>query len=301
MKPLFLALPIAFSLSLAPGFLAPAAAQNLTVNPGFDTGLSGWQAGAGTTWDGTRDAGGSASSGSAKASWSPGGDVVVVTQCVPIPQPGTLSVLSSQVFIPSGQTIGDGVFITAGYFPDPGCTGIPFPDPPVGRTPLVTATGRWTPAATVLAPFGRSALIGAVLRLTSAAAFTANVDDFRLEPATSATCLEDLTTLCLHALRFKVTATYDAGNGNAGTARVQDLTGDSGFLWFFNNYNVEAIVKVFDGCGLGGHYWFFAAGLTNVKVTITVTDLQTGAVKTYTNPLGKAFAPIADTSAFACP
>ena len=38
-------------------------------------------------------------------------------------------------------------------------------------------------------------------------------------------------------------------------------------------------------------YWVFAAGLTNVEVTLTVTDLETQEVRTYTNPLGVAFSP----------
>jgi hypothetical protein len=39
--------------------------------------------------------------------------------------------------------------------------------------------------------------------------------------------------------------------------------------------------------------------LTNVNVVIAVTDTQTGAVKTYTNPQGAAFEPIQDTDSFA--
>jgi hypothetical protein len=61
------------------------------------------------------------------------------------------------------------------------------------------------------------------------------------------------------------------------------------------------VVKVIDGCSLGGHFWVFAGGLTHVHTVIIVTDMQTGAVKTYTNPEGQAFAPIQNTSAFACP
>jgi hypothetical protein len=46
----------------------------------------------------------------------------------------------------------------------------------------------------------------------------------------------------------------------------------------------------------------FAGGPTDVNVVITVTDTQTGATKTYTNPQRTAFRPIQDTSAFAsCP
>jgi hypothetical protein len=64
----------------------------------------------------------------------------------------------------------------------------------------------------------------------------------------------------------------------------------------------QVIIKVLDACALGGHYWVFAGGLTNVDVVITVTDTSTGAVKTYTNPQGAAFQPIQDTAAFStCP
>ena len=80
------------------------------------------------------------------------------------------------------------------------------------------------------------------------------------------------------------------------------MTSDTGYLWFFSSANVEVVIKVIDGCGLNGHYWVFAGGLTNVAATITVTDMQTGAVKTYTNPQNTAFLPIQDTSAFdICP
>jgi hypothetical protein len=45
-----------------------------------------------------------------------------------------------------------------------------------------------------------------------------------------------------------------------------------------------------------------AGGLTDVNVILTVTDTQTGVIKTYTNPQGTPFQPIQDTDAFAtCP
>ena len=43
-------------------------------------------------------------------------------------------------------------------------------------------------------------------------------------------------------------------------------------------------------------------GLTNVEVELTVTDTETAEVRSYFNPLGKAFAPVQDIAAFAtCP
>jgi hypothetical protein len=121
-------------------------------------------------------------------------------------------------------------------------------------------------------------------------------------PPPNANCSPNSQTLCLASGRFKVTATYNAGSSGSGTAHVVSLTDDTGYLWFFDSTNVEAVVKVLNGCGLGGHYWFFAGGLTNVDVVMTVTDTQTGATKRYTNPTNTTFEPIQDTNAFStCP
>jgi hypothetical protein len=118
------------------------------------------------------------------------------------------------------------------------------------------------------------------------------------EFTTSSSCGEDTTTMCLNNGRFRARATYTANNqsGSAGAVR---LTGDTGFFWFFNNANVEAVVKVLNGCGLNNRWWVFASGLTDVQVRLTITDTQTGTTKEYTTPGGGAFQPIQDTNAFA--
>ena len=289
---------------LLAGGAATLSAQNLLVNPNFNTGLSGWEVGDGTSWDGTKDAGGSAASGSAKGSANfdrTGLTDIVVSQCVPVTSPGTRYVLGGKAFIPAGQAGSGGVAFSVGFFPEPFCGGTPIPGGGGALTPLVTATNRWVAAAVPVNAAGQSARYSAFLQASAAGSFEANVDDLFFQPASATTCLGDANTLCLGALRFAVTATFDAGNGNAGKANVMPLTADTGYLWFFAPSNVEAVVKVIDGCNLGGHFWVFAGGLTNVHVVITVTDLQTGAVKTYINPEGQAFAPIQDTSAFACP
>ncbi len=128
--------------------------------------------------------------------------------------------------------------------------------------------------------------------------------------ASSAACTPDATTLCLNNSRFKVQAQYTTAAGSppigetesaaaSGAGQAVTLTSDTGYFWFFSADNVEVILKVVDGTPVNGKFWFFAAGLTNVQVVITVTDTKTGTVKTYTNPLGTAFQPIQDTSAFA--
>jgi pseudomonalisin len=119
---------------------------------------------------------------------------------------------------------------------------------------------------------------------------------------TPAPCVASATTLCLLGGRFGVSAAFNAGASGSGAAQVVSLTDDTGYLWFFDAANVETVIKVLDGCGLGGHYWVFAGGLTNVNVVITVTDSQTGDFKTYSNPQGVAFQPLQDTAAFStCP
>ncbi|HBL29057.1 MAG TPA: hypothetical protein DD490_19655 [Acidobacteria bacterium] len=122
------------------------------------------------------------------------------------------------------------------------------------------------------------------------------------ENGSPADCTPTSTALCLNGGRFRVAATFLTPAGASGSAQVVQLTDETGYLWFFSASNVEAVVKVLDGCSLNNRYWLFAGGLTNVRTVITVTDTLTGAVRTYTNPQSTAFQPIQDTSAFAtCP
>jgi hypothetical protein len=111
-------------------------------------------------------------------------------------------------------------------------------------------------------------------------------------------CSADATTLCLNGGRFEVAVRWTTLQGQSGAGQAVTLTGDTGYFWFFSANNVEVVVKVVDGRAFNSRFWVFAGGLTNVNVTITVTDTATGAVRTYTNPQGVAFHPIQDTSAF---
>lgn len=104
-------------------------------------------------------------------------------------------------------------------------------------------------------------------------------------------------TLCLNAGRFSVSASFIAST-SSGRGTAVPLTSDTGYFWFFSSGNVEMVIKVVDGRAVNNHFWVFAGGLTNVDTTITVTDTQTGRVKTYHNPANTAFQPIQDTVAF---
>jgi len=109
-------------------------------------------------------------------------------------------------------------------------------------------------------------------------------------------CVPSATALCLNG-RFRVEATYTTASAS-GAANGVRLTDETGYLWFFNASNVEAVVKVLNGCGINNAYWVFAGGLTDVNTVVKVTDVRTGQVKTYTNPQGTPFQPIQDVNAF---
>jgi phosphatidylinositol-3-phosphatase len=185
------------------------------------------------------------------------------------------------------------------------CTGGPGGGPGAGgRVGLLALSAAIRAGRVVSTPYDHASLLrtiedslGIAEHLNNAAAATAMADLF-----VPAACGPGATSLCLVNGRFAVTATYATASGPSGAAQAVPLTPDTGYFWFFSAGNVEAVVKVLDGCALDGSYWFFAGGLTDVQVTITVADTQTHFVKTYTNPQATAFQPIQDTSALpVCP
>ena len=119
----------------------------------------------------------------------------------------------------------------------------------------------------------------------------------------AAPCSPTATSLCLSDGRFEVKVAWKDFSNKTGDGQAVSLTADTGYFWFFSASNIELIVKVLNACGLpGGKFWVFAGGLTNVGVTLTVTDSLTLTTQTYTNPAGTAFVAVQDTSAFAtCP
>jgi len=125
---------------------------------------------------------------------------------------------------------------------------------------------------------------------------------YRLVDQGQSGCRPDETTLCLRQGRFEMRASWRTAGGQ-GAARAVQILGDAGYFWFFGENNPELFVKVLNGCfDPFDTFWVFAAGLTEVGVTLTVRDTQAGSVKVYESPLGTAFAPIRDTRAFAtCP
>ena len=110
-------------------------------------------------------------------------------------------------------------------------------------------------------------------------------------------CQAGAETLCLSNGRFQVEVAW-AAEGESGTGQAVPLSGDTGFYWFFNEENLELVVKVLDGRTINGHFWVFYGALSDVEYRITVTDTVTGERRFYDNPEGTQ-ASNGDTEAFA--
>jgi hypothetical protein len=116
-------------------------------------------------------------------------------------------------------------------------------------------------------------------------------------PLRSAAC-GDLASLCLSSGQFMVDVSFtDPRTSLAGAARAVPLTGDTGAFWFFDDSNLELMVKVLDGRAVNGKFWVFYGALSDVDFRVTVTRLATGEARTYHNPRG-TLASHADVQAF---
>lgn len=114
-------------------------------------------------------------------------------------------------------------------------------------------------------------------------------------------CVPSPAAACLYN-RFRVEITYDATpNNGSGPANVVLESSASVKFTFFDPTNIEMILKILNACTLNAKWWVFAGGLTDVGVTIKVTDTATGAVQNYSSAKGHLFQTFADTSAFNCP
>ncbi|RPI24931.1 MAG: M6 family metalloprotease domain-containing protein, partial [Acidobacteria bacterium] len=102
----------------------------------------------------------------------------------------------------------------------------------------------------------------------------------------ASTAIRPADTLVLRDSRFTVRVNWRTGQGSSGQGVAVRASNDSGYFWFFGPDNVELFVKLLDGRGVNGYFWFFYGALTNIEYTLTVTDTQTGNVRTYFNPQG---------------
>jgi plastocyanin len=176
----------------------------------------------------------------------------------------------------------------------------------VGGTFAQVATAGQNETSAVVG--GLAPATGYVFRVRAENAAGASAFSNEAQAATDApiaVCVVDATTLCVNNGRFQVRTHWRSStqSGDA-TAVALDFAPDSGLFYFFSPTNIEMLVKVLNACvpALGNKYWVFYAATTNVELTVTVIDTQTGKTRVYFNPLGTAAPPQQDTNAFAtCP
>ncbi|HVT05407.1 MAG TPA: PKD domain-containing protein [Thermoanaerobaculia bacterium] len=124
----------------------------------------------------------------------------------------------------------------------------------------------------------------------------------RTTPVAPVSCTSSSTAFCAQSGRFQISIlARDQRTGKTddgfvmfssdvfGYFALPNLTGNTTDPAFF--------IKVLDGRPVNNKWWVFFATLTDVELTVTVTDTATGAVKTYTKPAGGTSATF-DTSAF---
>jgi hypothetical protein len=115
-------------------------------------------------------------------------------------------------------------------------------------------------------------------------------------------CDPDVNQICMLDGRFRAEVAWTTQQGTHGVGHPVRYSDATSQFWFFSPDNLEMVVKLINGCSLNQQYWVFAGGLTDVAMTMTVTDTQTGRAKVYKNPQSTAFKPIQDTSALpTCP
>jgi hypothetical protein len=323
-------LPLALAVALLAAADQAAAAPpplNLLVNPDFDKDLSGWTiVGAANAVGWTPGGqGGNLQSGSAYA-YSPssgGGALAGLVQCVNLPTGWRGLSLDFNFWMATGTpallvggSYGNGMAVLSYYDKaDCGITGAvinPLLNLPLrsdeNLAPYAT-DGAWRNFDSgLLSPPDSAQSVLIHLAAVNTAPNTSgevyfDTVFFGYTPASA--CGGDPSLLCVDDNRFQVTAQFalpcDTGSSSADGAQI---TADGGFLWCFDPANPEIFVKVLNACtpALGNTYWVFISGLTNVGVTVTVTDTKTGQQKSYTNPNNHAFVSIEDTAGLeVCP
>ena len=110
-----------------------------------------------------------------------------------------------------------------------------------------------------------------------------------VQSASTAALAKTASALEMLGGRFSVTLeAHHPRTGVVVTGQATALTDRSGFFGIAGVTGdpqfPEVVVKMVDGRGINGDFWFFHAGLTGLDYTLTVTDHVTGAVRTYESP-----------------
>lgn len=96
--------------------------------------------------------------------------------------------------------------------------------------------------------------------------------------------------------RFRLEVRHDGSRPAGGAA----LTEKSAVFWLRDSLKTELIVNVSDRCQDLGTYHVIVGGTTTTRVSIAITDVQTGRAVSYQNPQGTRFQTRDDRRTFRC-
>lgn len=283
--------------------LPAGAASNLVPNPRFDTGLAGWIPSlAGSYAWSSADENGAAGSGALRVTAMAADTVVYAwSDCFAV-DPEAVLVFGASARVTTDSGFQYPAMAHLEFWDNAGCSGASIDDG-VLREDLVPTLGgpRWG----AIQGQGEAPPDAVAARLAlHAPTFDPPPAEILFDNAfvyAGTRCAVGSHVTCLAGDRFRVAIDWRAPDGATGQATIRAFAagGDSAWATFFTASNVEAVVKVLDGCAVNDRFWVFAAGLTNVFARISVLDTATGATWTHENPLDEPFAPVQDTAAFA--
>jgi hypothetical protein len=152
------------------------------------------------------------------------------------------------------------------------------------------------------APFDRCGEFdtAAIPRQESPAASSAPLvfpNPVRAEATEAGGCGDD-DTLCLLGGRFEVEVDWAVEQaGTSGVGRKVTGSDQTGYFWFFDQANIELVVKMIDATSIGGGFWLFYGSLSDVEYTLQVTDTVAQETITKVNAQGNQCGEF-DTAAF---
>ena len=145
--------------------------------------------------------------------------------------------------------------------------------------------------------FDTAAIPGGALPAASSAPALVFPNQARAEAAETASCGDD-DTLCLLGDRFQVQVDWAVeGTTDHGVGRKVTGSDQTGYFWFFDQANIELVVKMIDATSIGGGFWLFYGSLSDVQYTLEVTDTVAQETMPYVNMQGDQCGEF-DTSAF---
>ena len=114
----------------------------------------------------------------------------------------------------------------------------------------------------------------------------------------------DQGAICLMDDRFSVSVDWrnhlQEDDSGMGASIGIDGSDQSALFWFFDEANIELVVKILDGRAINESFWAFFGALSDIEYWVTIRDRANGGSRTYHNPPGELCGQ-ADIGAFVEP